>query len=117
MMPLPLHALLGSIPAQKLSNDVKTSKASYNWVALCEKVPYGLSRCHTKRRTGAAPRALPYFGMTTTQDIRDPFAKRSPIVMTEWICSIYSGPLYDTGPFGLIINTDYLGGCLSVCFL
>ncbi len=32
------------------------------------------SRCHTKRRAGAAPRARPSFGMTTTQDIRDLFA-------------------------------------------
>ncbi len=31
------------------------------------------SRCHTKRRVGAAPRARPSFGMTTTQDIRDVF--------------------------------------------
>ncbi len=31
------------------------------------------SRCHTKRRAGAATRARPSFGMTTTQDIRDLF--------------------------------------------
>ncbi len=32
------------------------------------------SRCHTKRRAGAAPSARPSFGMTPTQDIRDLFA-------------------------------------------
>ncbi len=31
-----------------------------------EKAPYGLSRCHTKRRTGARGRARPSFGMTPT---------------------------------------------------
>ncbi len=44
------------------------------WAAFHEKVPNVLSRCHTKRRAGAAPRARPSFGMTTTQDIRDLFA-------------------------------------------
>ncbi len=34
--------------------------------ALCEKVPYGLSRCHTKRRTGARGRACNYFGIPPT---------------------------------------------------
>ena len=33
------------------------------------------------RRAGAAPHARPSFGMTTTQDIRDLFAKRSPNFM------------------------------------
>ncbi len=32
------------------------------------------SRCHTKRRTGAATRARPSFGMTTTQDNGNLFA-------------------------------------------
>ncbi len=57
-------------------------RQQYTWAALREKVPYGLkkiqkfkkkifqkilkSRCHTKRRAGAAPRARPSFGMTTT---------------------------------------------------
>ena len=30
------------------------------WVASREKVPYGLSRCHTKRRTGVRGRARPF---------------------------------------------------------
>ncbi len=38
------------------------------------------SRCHTKRRAGAATRARPSFGMTQTQDIRDLFAWRCPNV-------------------------------------
>ncbi len=62
--------------------------------ALREKVPNFLSRCHTKRmtgaalifragflkpahtkrRVGAAPCARPSFGMTPTQEIRDLFA-------------------------------------------
>ena len=36
------------------------------WAASSEKVPNVLSRCHTKRRTGAHGRALPSFGMTPT---------------------------------------------------
>ncbi len=36
------------------------------WAALREKVPKFLSRCHTKRRTGAQGRARPSFGMTPT---------------------------------------------------
>ena len=36
------------------------------WAPLCEKVPDVLSRCHTKRRTGARCRARPSFGMTPT---------------------------------------------------
>ena len=36
------------------------------WAALREKVSNGLSRCHTKRRTGALGRARPSFGMTPT---------------------------------------------------
>ncbi len=36
------------------------------------------SRCHTKRRAGAAPCARPSFGMTPTQAIRDLFAWRHP---------------------------------------
>ena len=35
-------------------------------MAIRKKVPYGLSRCHTKRRTGARGRARPSFGMTPT---------------------------------------------------
>ena len=34
------------------------------WAMLCEKVPNGLSCCHTKRRTGVCGRAHPSFGMT-----------------------------------------------------
>ena len=65
------------------------------WAALREKVPNVLSRCHTKlfekkilksrchtkRRVGAAPCAHPSFGMTATQDIRDLFAKGSPFTL------------------------------------
>ena len=47
------------------------------WAVTREKVPYGLSRCHTKRRAAAAPLARPSFSMTTTQDISYLFAKRS----------------------------------------
>ena len=36
------------------------------------------SRCHTKRKAGAAPCARPSFGVTTTHDIRDLFAWRRP---------------------------------------
>ncbi len=36
------------------------------------------SRCHTKRRAGAAPRARPSCGMTPTQAIRDLFARHHP---------------------------------------
>ncbi len=36
------------------------------WAALREKVPNVLSRCHTKRRTGARGRDRPSFGMTPT---------------------------------------------------
>ncbi len=36
------------------------------WAALHKKVPNVLSRCHTKRRTGARGRAPPSFGMTPT---------------------------------------------------
>ena len=35
-----------------------------SWAALCEKVPNGLSRCHTKRRMGARGRTHPSFGRT-----------------------------------------------------
>ncbi len=38
----------------------------FTWAALHEKVPNVLSRCHTKRRTGARGRARPTFGMTPT---------------------------------------------------
>ncbi len=46
------------------------------WHRLFQKKKFFLqknlnSRCHTKRRAGAAPRARPSFGMTTTQGIRD----------------------------------------------
>ncbi len=34
-----------------------------------ENVPKGLSRCHTKRRTGARGRARPSYGMTPTFEI------------------------------------------------
>ncbi len=37
------------------------------------------SRCHTKRRAGAAMRAHPSFGMTTSQYIRDLFVHRRNI--------------------------------------
>ncbi len=36
------------------------------WAALREKVPNVLSRCHTKRRTGAQGHARPSFGTTLT---------------------------------------------------
>ncbi len=36
------------------------------WEALHEKVPNVLSRCHTKRRTGARGRARPSFGIIPT---------------------------------------------------
>ncbi len=36
------------------------------WAAPRKKVPNVLSRCHTKRRTGAWGRASPSFGMTPT---------------------------------------------------
>ncbi len=36
------------------------------WAVSCEKIPYVLSRCHTKRRTDARGRARPSFGMTPT---------------------------------------------------
>ena len=48
------------------------------------------SRCHTKRRAGAAPRARPFFGMTTTQDIRDFFASRSPFMKANsWVTVLW----------------------------
>ncbi len=53
------------------------------WAVLCEKVPNVLSRCHTKRRTGARGRAHPSFGMTPTQAIRDLFALRYPVVKCQ----------------------------------
>ena len=31
------------------------------WAPLLKKVPYDLSRCHTKRRTGAAPKKIKNF--------------------------------------------------------
>ncbi len=37
-----------------------------NWAASCEKVPTGLSCCHTKRRTGMRGRARSSIGMTQT---------------------------------------------------
>ncbi len=43
-----------------------TGSVGHKWVRLHKKVPYGLSRCHTKRRTGARGRACPSFGMTPT---------------------------------------------------
>lgn len=36
------------------------------WVELHEKVPDGLSLCHTKRRKGARCHAHPSFGLTPT---------------------------------------------------
>ena len=36
------------------------------WAVSCKKVPNILSRCHTKRRTGAIGRTIPSFGMTLT---------------------------------------------------
>ncbi len=44
-----LVILFGGSP---MASDIR-----YTWVASCEKVPHALSRCHTKRRTGA--RAAP----------------------------------------------------------
>ncbi len=41
-------------------------EVNMKWAAVCEKVPYGLSRSHTKRRTGARGCARPSFGMTPT---------------------------------------------------
>ncbi len=45
---------------------LRTTKPSREsmWAALHEKVPNVLSRCHTKRRTGARGHARPSFGMT-----------------------------------------------------
>ncbi len=48
-------------------------------------VPNVLSRCNTKRRTGAATRTRDSFGMTTTQDIKDLFAYRGPIMREDAI--------------------------------
>ncbi len=42
------------------------NKACEMWAELSKKVPYVLSHCHTKRRTGAWGRACPSFGMTPT---------------------------------------------------
>ena len=53
------------------------------WAVLRKKGPNVLSRCHTKRRTGAHDLARPTFGMTPTEDIRDLFAQRSPIYSTR----------------------------------
>ncbi len=38
----------------------------HTWAVSCEKVPKVLSRCHTKRRSGARGRFHPSFGMTPT---------------------------------------------------
>ncbi len=46
------------------------------WSALRIKVLYGLSRCHTKRRTDARGRAHPSFGMT-----RAPHAVYNPVLL------------------------------------
>ena len=37
-----------------------------SWAASREKVPYGLSQCHTKRRMGARGHTHPSFGVTPT---------------------------------------------------
>ena len=47
---------------------------------------FGKNRCHTKRRARAATRAHPSFGMTLTQDIRDPFRMIPPIPVC---CRLY----------------------------
>ncbi len=62
------------------------------------------SRCHTKRRVGAATRAHPSFGMTTAQDIRDLFVWRSPDR------NISGGPIQT---HMTVILTNQLWKCLS----
>ncbi len=50
------------------------------------------SWCHTQRRAGTATHAHPSFGMTTTQDIRDLFAWRCPIlhdVLTVYLFDLF----------------------------
>ncbi len=51
-----------------LSRGVLTScyMGHYRWAALREKIPYVLSRCHTKGRMGACGRAHLSFGMIPT---------------------------------------------------
>ncbi len=51
------------------------------WAALREKVPNVLSRCHTKRRTGARGRDRPFFGMTPT------FQKKKSIFFFKFLFS------------------------------
>ncbi len=57
-----------------ISSSLIVPSEQNKWAASREKVPNALCRCHTKRRTCAAPCASPCFGMTTTKDIRDLFA-------------------------------------------
>ncbi len=43
----------------------------YGMDGTIQKGTYGLSRCHTKRRTGAGGRTLPSFGVTPNLKKRD----------------------------------------------
>ncbi len=71
------------------------------------------SRCHTKRRAGAAPRARSSFGMTPTQAMRDLFAWRRPHV--RWVIPSTS-QLWKWGLFCNYFKIDFVKGILRrVC--
>ncbi len=67
-----VHDLPASRRLQSIIKHICDSKNCYSWIsfhkwaAWSEKVPNVLSRCHTKKRTGARGRARPSFGMTPT---------------------------------------------------
>ena len=86
----------------RVGGEIPRSRAP-NWVAVHEKASYVLSRCHTKRRTGARGRDRPFFfksvsyqkkrgrghararpsiGMTTTQAIRALFGNAAHLWTT-----------------------------------
>ena len=69
------------------------------------------SRCHTKRRAGAATHARPSFGMTTTQEIRDLFARCHPI----WqVCPAFTWSSYP-GSSHTVMTVALYGRQLSPC--
>ncbi len=69
----------GAVVGQALHGLRYTKRSLMSWkIEKKKKFPknFSKSRCHTKRRAGAAPHARPSFGMTPTQDIRDLFTWR-----------------------------------------
>ena len=109
------------------------------WEASRKKVPYAVSRCHTKRRMGTQLSKniicdvsrvklwkigfIPKEGMTLTQGIRDLFAWRHPFVLLDLIqmltccqelTSIFTMTSTKHSLLQIVAQTDHSGKCRSL---